>query len=36
LMIAVWQRLPVWVTRIIGPPIVANIPWYFLRAFTYF
>ena len=26
LMIAVWRRLPVWVTRLIGPPIVANLP----------
>lgn len=26
LMIAVWQRLPVWFTRWIGPPIVRGIP----------
>lgn len=26
LMIAVWKRLPVWLTKIIGPPIVANLP----------
>lgn len=26
LMIAVWRRLPVWVTRWIGPPIVRNLP----------
>lgn len=24
--IAVWQRLPVWITRLIGPPIVRGIP----------
>ena len=26
LMIAVWKKLPVWLTRIIGPPVVKNIP----------
>jgi FemAB-related protein (PEP-CTERM system-associated) len=26
LAIAAWQRLPLWVTRIAGPPIVRNIP----------
>lgn len=26
LMIAVWQRLPVWLTKLIGPPIVRNLP----------
>lgn len=26
LMIAVWQRLPVWLTRLIGPPIVKALP----------
>lgn len=26
LMIAVWQRLPVFVTRLIGPPVVRNLP----------
>ncbi|WP_051207879.1 FemAB family XrtA/PEP-CTERM system-associated protein [Saccharospirillum impatiens] len=26
LMIAVWQRLPVWLTRVIGPPIVKQLP----------
>lgn len=26
LMIAVWQKLPVWLTKLIGPPIVAQIP----------
>ncbi|WP_198411241.1 FemAB family XrtA/PEP-CTERM system-associated protein [Marinimicrobium alkaliphilum] len=26
LMIAVWQRLPVWVSRWLGPPIVKHIP----------
>ncbi|WP_166259607.1 FemAB family XrtA/PEP-CTERM system-associated protein [Marinobacter salicampi] len=26
LMIAVWQRLPVWLTRLIGPPIVKSLP----------
>ena len=26
LAISVWQRLPVWLTNIIGPPIVKNIP----------
>lgn len=26
LMIAVWQRLPVWLTRIIGPPVIRGIP----------
>jgi len=26
LLIAIWQRLPVWLTKIIGPPIVKNIP----------
>jgi CelD/BcsL family acetyltransferase involved in cellulose biosynthesis len=24
--IAAWQRLPVWFTKILGPPLVANIP----------
>ncbi len=26
LMIAVWQRLPVWLTRLIGPPVIRGIP----------
>lgn len=26
LAIAAWQRLPVWLTRLIGPPIVRNLP----------
>jgi len=26
LLIAVWQRLPVWLTRLIGPPVVKNLP----------
>ncbi len=26
IMIAIWQRLPVWLTRLIGPPLVANLP----------
>lgn len=26
LMIAVWKRLPVWLTRLIGPAIVKNLP----------
>ena len=26
LMIAIWKRLPVWLTKIIGPPVVANLP----------
>ena len=26
LMINVWKRMPVWLTKIIGPPIVANLP----------
>ena len=26
LMIAVWQRLPIWLTKLIGPPVVKNIP----------
>lgn len=26
LLIAVWQRLPVWLTRLVGPPVVRNIP----------
>lgn len=26
LMIAVWQRMPVWLTRLLGPRIVVNIP----------
>lgn len=26
LLIATWKRLPVWVTRVIGPPLVKNIP----------
>lgn len=26
LMIATWQRLPVWLTRLIGPAIVKNLP----------
>lgn len=26
LMIAIWQRLPVWLTRLIGPAIVKNLP----------
>jgi len=26
LMIAVWKRLPIWFTKIIGPPIIRNIP----------
>ncbi len=26
LLIAVWQRLPLWLTRMIGPPVVINIP----------
>lgn len=25
-MIRVWQRLPVWLTRIVGPPIVQGVP----------
>jgi len=25
-VIAVWQRLPVWLTRLVGPPIVRGIP----------
>jgi serine/alanine adding enzyme len=25
-VIAIWQRLPVWLTRLIGPPIVRGIP----------
>lgn len=26
LVIGLWKRLPVWLTRLVGPPIVANIP----------
>lgn len=26
LMIAVWQRLPVWLTRLIGPPVIKHLP----------
>ena len=26
LMIAVWKRLPVWLTRIIGPEVIKNVP----------
>ena len=26
LAISVWQRLPVWLTKLIGPPIVRNLP----------
>jgi FemAB-related protein (PEP-CTERM system-associated) len=26
LMIAVWQRLPVWLTRLIGPYVIKNVP----------
>jgi len=26
LVIAIWQKLPVWLTKIIGPPIVKNLP----------
>ncbi len=26
LMIAVWKRMPVWMSKIIGPPIIRNIP----------
>lgn len=26
LMIAVWQKLPVWLANIIGPPVVKNLP----------
>jgi FemAB-related protein (PEP-CTERM system-associated) len=26
LAINIWKRLPVWVTKLIGPPIVANLP----------
>jgi serine/alanine adding enzyme len=26
LMISVWQKLPVWLTKIIGPPVVKNLP----------
>ncbi len=26
LMIAVWQRLPVWLTRVIGPPVIRHLP----------
>lgn len=26
LMIAVWQRLPVWLTRLIGPPVIRHLP----------
>lgn len=26
LMINVWKRMPVWLTKVIGPPIVANLP----------
>lgn len=26
LAINIWKRLPVWITKIIGPPIVANLP----------
>ncbi|MEP4546046.1 MAG: FemAB family XrtA/PEP-CTERM system-associated protein [Saccharospirillum sp.] len=26
LMIVVWQRLPVWLTRLIGPPIIRQLP----------
>lgn len=27
LAIAVWKRLPVWLTRIIGPPVSRHLPW---------
>ena len=26
LLIGIWQRLPVWLTKIIGPPVVRNLP----------
>jgi len=26
LVISIWQKLPVWLTKIIGPPIVKNLP----------
>jgi hypothetical protein len=26
LAISVWQRLPVWLTKLMGPPIVRNLP----------
>ena len=26
LLIAIWQKMPVWLTKLIGPPIVKNIP----------
>jgi FemAB-related protein (PEP-CTERM system-associated) len=26
LMIAIWKRMPVWISRLIGPPIVKNLP----------
>ncbi|MEY4590671.1 MAG: hypothetical protein RL497_2747 [Pseudomonadota bacterium] len=26
LVISIWKKLPVWLTKIIGPPIVANLP----------
>ncbi len=26
LLIAAWQRMPVWLTKIIGPPLIKNIP----------
>lgn len=26
LMINVWKKMPVWLTKVIGPPIVANLP----------
>lgn len=26
LMISIWKRIPVWITKLIGPPIVANLP----------
>lgn len=26
LMISVWKRMPVWLTQLIGPPVVANLP----------
>ncbi|HMY38296.1 MAG TPA: hypothetical protein PK011_03145, partial [Marinagarivorans sp.] len=26
LIINIWKKLPVWLTKIIGPPIVANLP----------
>ena len=25
-LVRIWQRLPVWLTKIIGPPIVRGIP----------